>query len=575
MKNYYFFTIILLSSLGFAQIQTPEISLVGNPICAPGICTTYEVNYTPAKSTTSYEVNAIPFAPSFPYIGGIQLPVDRDDIWTDAISLPFSFCFYGETYNSIYVGANGLLTFDISPFANNYCPWNFNTEIPSPDFPVKNAIYGVYQDIDITWHLDPDSNVNYYVAGEAPNRVFVVNYHMISSYQCSAEIQTSQIVLHEGTNEIEVFIARRSPCLTWTNSNGLIGIQNAQGTNAVVPPGRNTGTWTTNNEAWKFTPNGESLTSINWSFNGVSLNQTDSILEFCPTEPGQLSATVNYNLCQEPYTTITTLQFDFNPTFSEQPADLFVCSDSPSAIFNLNSNDSVILGANNPSDFEIFYFTTLTDAQNQANPINNTNAFSGMDGQTIYASLININTSCQDITSFTLNIDNPPSAPIGATVQYFTEGQTLADLNVTGIAIAWFADEEATQPLPETTVLVEGTTYYALETYVAPSCQSENSRDSLLLNNMIAITVHSVLSVSENATFNLKVHPNPTSSHLNITANEIITNYRIYSVQGQLLLSKDNSATTGNIDISELSSGIYLLEVATQTKTQLVKILKK
>jgi hypothetical protein len=82
MKNNYFLALLLMSTLGFAQIQNPEISLTGNPICNLGMCTTYEVNYSPVKATTTYEVNSIPYAPSFPFVGGVQLPLNSDDRWT-------------------------------------------------------------------------------------------------------------------------------------------------------------------------------------------------------------------------------------------------------------------------------------------------------------------------------------------------------------------------------------------------------------------------------------------------------------------------------------------------------------
>jgi len=34
----------------------------------------------------------------------------------------------------------------------------------------------------------------------------------------------------------------------------VLGIQNANGTAGVCPPGRNTGQWTTSNESWRFAP---------------------------------------------------------------------------------------------------------------------------------------------------------------------------------------------------------------------------------------------------------------------------------------------------------------------------------
>jgi hypothetical protein len=53
-----------------------------------------------------------------------------------------------------------------------------------------------------------------------------------------------------------------------------MAIENADGTVAVVPPNRNAGTWTANNEAWKFSPVIGSY-SYNWSANPMYLTTTN------------------------------------------------------------------------------------------------------------------------------------------------------------------------------------------------------------------------------------------------------------------------------------------------------------
>jgi hypothetical protein len=58
----------------------------------------------------------------------------------------------------------------------------------------------------------------------------------------------------------------------------------------------------------------------------------------------------------------------------------------------------------------------------------------------------------------------PPAAPTGQQNQTFCSGATLAQLAVTGTSIQWYAFATGGAPLPTTTQLVNGTTYYASQT---------------------------------------------------------------------------------------------------------------
>lgn len=58
----------------------------------------------------------------------------------------------------------------------------------------------------------------------------------------------------------------------------------------------------------------------------------------------------------------------------------------------------------------------------------------------------------------------PPAAPTGQQNQSFCSGATLAQLAVTGTSIQWYAFATGGAPLPITTPLVNGTTYYASQT---------------------------------------------------------------------------------------------------------------
>ena len=265
-------------------------------------CVTLKANVTEVGLTDSYSVTAIPFAPPYFFNQGTPIMVGLDDVFSEAIDLPFNFCFFDNIYDKIVVGANGLLTFDLtlaSPPGFNWfnattCDWQFNQSIPNTSsLPYKNSINGAYHDINPSI----SGNIRYGILGTYPCRTFVVNFETIPHFSCSSMTTTQQIVLYETTNIIEVYIKDKPTCSSWNNGNAVIGIQNETGSLGYTPPNRNTGSWTTSNEAWRFTPNGTSNYSIEWFDNtGTLIGNTDSIT-VCPTTNSYYTANVTYEIC--------------------------------------------------------------------------------------------------------------------------------------------------------------------------------------------------------------------------------------------------------------------------------------
>src|SRR5690606_20750816 len=86
------------------------------------------------KATTSYDVEEIEYAPPFPFLGGIEMPITADDDYTASFDLPFNFCFFGNEYSYCRIGDNGVVTFGL-PYTTNYgdyCPWDLDgVQIPN------------------------------------------------------------------------------------------------------------------------------------------------------------------------------------------------------------------------------------------------------------------------------------------------------------------------------------------------------------------------------------------------------------------------------------------------------------
>ena len=275
-------------------------------LCPGESCVDLTAEFTESKDTSTYTVLPVIFAPPFPFTGGTQLPVTTDDVWSAPFTLPFNFCFYGVNYPTVNVGSNGVLTFNTQA-ANSNCPWAFTQTIPNPAFPIRNAIYGVYQDINPNVDTAPiQRSINYQILGEAPCRAFVVNYYNIAQFSCNltVDLQTSQIVLYETSNIIEVYVENRISCTTWNSGSGVIGLQNNAGTIAHFPPDRNTGQWTATNEAWRFTPDGNSIVEFSWLKDGAFYSSEPTI-NVCVSEDTNMTAQAIYTGCGGQTTTKT------------------------------------------------------------------------------------------------------------------------------------------------------------------------------------------------------------------------------------------------------------------------------
>jgi hypothetical protein len=242
---------------------------------------TLEAEFFETGATTSYTVCGIDYAPPYPFNTGTAIFINQDDVYGDVVNLPFNFCFYGNTYNQIVVGANGLVSFNTA-YANAYCPWAFTETVPNAALPL-NAIFGPYHDIDPS----VCGNVRYAILGTAPCRVFVVNFDEVCHFSCNSLISSSQIVLYETTNAIEVYVANKPTCGGWNGGRAVIGIQNAAGTVGLTPDSRQTGPWTANNEAWRFTPAGASIVTVNWYSQADGFIGSGASIEVCPSEAAQ------------------------------------------------------------------------------------------------------------------------------------------------------------------------------------------------------------------------------------------------------------------------------------------------
>ena len=216
--------------------------------------------------TSDYRVEQLPYNENnmlFGYNEGTQIPATVDDNWIATQNLPFTFTFFGKEYNTVYPGANGLISFDFPSTGMSSCAWATSVPQASPPYSsvpynYANCVYGVYEDI-FPGHYQNGGAIRYGVLGSPPCRAFVFNYLDVGLYSCyssgSNYYNTYQMVLYEGTNIIDIYVKHRACCASWNGGHGVIGLQNKTSSQILTVPGRDfTSNWTANNEAWRFTP---------------------------------------------------------------------------------------------------------------------------------------------------------------------------------------------------------------------------------------------------------------------------------------------------------------------------------
>ena len=397
-----FFPFLLFGQApGCPDIYVNDETVTCNNPCVDLIATNLHTG-----ETTEYEVDSILYAPPYPFTGGTSAFVGTDDIFSPVIQIPFDFCFYGNNYNQLVIGANGLISFDIN-LANMGCNWMYSGNIPSAPTitgPFENSIHGAYHDIDPSISGD----INYAVLGTAPCRTFVVSFSNVAQYSCSNLLTTQQIVIYETTNAIEIYIENKPTCTTWNSGNAIIGIQNIGATQGLCPPNRNTGPWTASQEAWRFTPSGTPNYIIEW-FNSTGISQGfgDTLFNVCTQIQDNYTAEITYTNCNGSIVT-------------EMATNTIFINSAAGQITTLGLNDTI---KSCTSPVTIYSDTTLDSYQWSTGEttssiiVSNSGSYileatqGGCDGNdTVYVSIVNANILEQDtiicnLESVDLNIE--------------------------------------------------------------------------------------------------------------------------------------------------------------------------
>lgn len=164
---------------------------------------------------------------------------------------------------------------------------------------------------------------------------------------------------------------------------------------------------------------------------------------------------------------------------------------------------------------------------------------------------------------------NPiPDSPAGDEQQDFTEGETVAALEIETIAgaiVSWYIlDEDVYVSIPVGTILEDGVTYYVKQ--VVGTCESE----------MLAVTANITLGRVSFDAKSLMVYPNPTTDVLTVSGEVMLSEVVVSNLLGQEVMRQKANGTVTQINISRLPQASYVLQVySAEGASTSIKIVKQ
>ena len=252
----------------FSNAQLTVTATAANPNICLGNSTTLTATATPVGYTmTSIAYNA-------DALQGVNMLADNgvaattltvgnlDDGRWDNIALPFTFTFYGNTFNSINVSTNGWVGLG----STNSVTTGFGFSLPNASAP-NNVIHAMT--CDLNFKPATTSTIEYFTNGFPPNQRFTVSFNSIKFFSGGGTGDV-QVMFYEGTNVIEI---HTGDCTNTTLAKAQ-GIENSTGTVGTAVTGRNNTTnWSGTGmpNAYRFTP--DNIT-FSWS-PATGLNTTN------------------------------------------------------------------------------------------------------------------------------------------------------------------------------------------------------------------------------------------------------------------------------------------------------------
>jgi len=187
--------------------------------------------------------------------------------------------------------------------------------------------------------------------------------------------------------------------------------------------------------------------------------------------------------------------------------------------------------------------------------------------ETAYTATSTNAASCSVSATTTVTVGQA-AAPTGAAAQTFapSNNPTVANLEAVGQNVQWFSSlEEAivgNNPLASTTALATGV-YYATQTV-------DGCRSAVLV---VTVTVED-LATQAFGMDQLKAYPNPVVNVFTLKYTKNITSVEVYNMIGQRVLAAQPNATVATLNMEQLPTATYIVQVKAGQESKTIKVVK-
>ena len=251
----------------------------------------------------------------------------------------------------------------------------------------------------------------------------------------------------------------------------------------------------------------------------------------------------------------------YSQVIANQPPEYIICDDNNDGFgtFNLQLQTQQIIGAQDPVDFEVLYFVTLSDAYVNISPIPDPIEFVNMTAyqQEIFARVSDIsNLSNFATTNFSIGLINCQDVGedddgVSDSDEDLNNNGNLGDDDTDLDGIPNYLDDDDDD---DGILTID-------EDYNLNGDPTDDDTDNSGVADYLEANV--ALSVNGLDLDLFKVFPNPALDKLFIQGLSKPTKISVYNVLGRLVLSK---ITSSEVDVDNLQSGIYIIKIVEEQR---------
>ena len=282
----------------------------------------------------------------------------------------------------------------------------------------------------------------------------------------------------------------------------------------------------------------------------------------------------------------SVLSYSDCENLSPELPDLVLCDDDydGSAVFDLMFVKDIILSGQPPSNYNISFHVTQTDAENNTNPVAANGIYTNISTpQVIYTRTTDTNNTCLSVSSFNLIVEELPFLePIpdqeicncGMTSPVLFNSinpNTSADWVTTGNSYLSGWVDSGTGNIIDSFELCNLTNSPQLISFVIYPFNAVNGclDDALEFSITVLPVEDCTASVTDPSLLNFLIYPNPTKEYINIDCSSL-ESITIYNILGKELIK----VTSNRINVSSLSNGVYFINVSDGINSSTKKFIK-